>query len=149
MSEIARRNVLAAGALGVAGVALVGCSSGGDTATETPTDQGGEQTMPASPATSGEGLVAVADVPLEGGVIVDSGQTKVVVTQPTQDDFVGLSAVCTHQGCLVNEVTDQRIVCPCHGSQFSITDGSVLQGPATSPLPPVAVKVDGDQVVLG
>lgn len=105
--------------------------------------------MPASPATSGEGLVAVADVPLEGGVIVDSGQTKVVVTQPTQDDFVGLSAVCTHQGCLVNEVTDQRILCPCHGSQFSITDGSVLQGPATSPLPPVAVKVDGDQVVLG
>ena len=52
-----------------------------------------------------------------------------VVTQPQAEQFVGLSAVCPHQGCLVNEVADQVIVCPCHGSQFSITDGSVVQGP--------------------
>lgn len=148
MSEIARRNVLAAGALGVAGVALAGCSSD-DGSTATPTDQGGQQPSPAPPATGGEALVGLADVPLEGGVIVDSGQTKVVVTQPRPDEFVGLSAVCPHQGCLVNEITDQRIVCPCHGSQFSIADGSVVQGPATSPLSPVTVEVDGDQVVLG
>jgi Rieske Fe-S protein len=62
---------------------------------------------------------------------------------------VGLSAVCPHQNCLVNEVTDQKIICPCHGSEFSITDGAVIQGPATSGLSSVAVSVNGDQVVLG
>lgn len=72
-----------------------------------------------------------------------------VVTQPQAEQYVGLSAVCPHQGCLVNEVADQVIVCPCHGSQFSITDGSVVQGPAMTGLSPVPVVVDGDQIVLG
>jgi Rieske Fe-S protein len=149
MSQMSRRNVLAAGVAGVAGVALVGCSSGDEPEATPTTDQPTEQQQEASPATTGEALVGVADVPLEGGVILDSGQTKVVVTQPQAEQFVGLSAVCPHQGCLVNEVTDQVIVCPCHGSQFSITDGAVVQGPAMTGLSPVAVKVDGDQIVLG
>ena len=148
MSDLTRRNVLAAGVVGVAGVALVGCSSGDDTATSETTPPATEPTE-ASPATTGEALVAAAEVPLKGGVILDSGQTKVVVTQPQPEQFVGLSAVCPHQGCLVNEVTDQVIMCPCHGSQFSITDGAVVQGPATTGLSPVPVKVDGDQIVLG
>ena len=80
---------------------------------------------------------------------MDAGQTKVVVTQPTSGDFVGLSAVCPHQNCLVNQVDGQTIMCPCHGSQFSIADGAVIQGPATTGLTPVAVTVEGDQVVLG
>ena len=101
-----------------------------------------------APAASGSALVATADVPVDSGVIVDSGQTKVVVTQPTQGEFVGLSAVCPHQNCLVNKVDGTTISCPCHGSQFSITDGAVIQGPATTGLTPVNVTVDGDQVVL-
>lgn len=148
MSQMTRRSVLAAGVAGVAGVTLVGCSSGDEGATTEPTD-GTTQPAPASPATSGEALVGVADVPLEGGVILDSGQTKVVVTQPQPEQYVGLSAVCPHQGCLVNEVADQVIVCPCHGSQFSIADGSVVQGPAMTGLSEVPVKVAGDQIVLG
>jgi Rieske Fe-S protein len=146
MTDLTRRNVLAAGALGVAGVSLAACSSGEETTT-TPADDGGVSPQ-ASPAASGEALVAAADVPLEGGVIIDSGQTKVVVTQPQADQYVGLSAVCPHQGCLVNEVVDATIVCPCHGSQFSITDGAVIQGPATSGLASVPVELDGDQIVL-
>ncbi len=148
MSQMSRRNVLAAGAVGVAGVALVGCSSGDDTSTSEPTDQATEPAQ-TSPAAAGEALVATADVPVDSGVIVDAGETKVVVTQPQAEQYVGLSAVCPHQGCLVNEVTDQVIVCPCHGSQFSITDGSVVQGPAMTGLSPVPVVVDGDQIVLG
>jgi Rieske Fe-S protein len=70
-----------------------------------------------------------------------------VVTQPTAGTFVGLSAVCTHKGCVVNKVADGTIDCPCHGSKFSITDGAVVNGPATSPLPPVNVKVQGASIV--
>lgn len=146
MTNVTRRQVVTVSALGVAGVALTACGGGDSATSNTPT----QQASPAgSPAAAGQSLVAAADVPVEGGVIVDAGQTKVVVTQPTSGDFVGLSAVCPHQNCLVNEVTDQKIICPCHGSEFSITDGAVIQGPATTGLTAVAVSVSGDQVVLG
>jgi nitrite reductase/ring-hydroxylating ferredoxin subunit len=146
MTEVTRRQVMAVGAAGVAGVALTACGGGDSGATTTPTV---DSSPAGSPAAAGETLVATSEVPVAGGVIVDAGQTKVVVTQPTSGDFVGLSAVCPHQNCLVNEVTDQKIICPCHGSEFSITDGAVIQGPATSGLSSVAVSVNGDQVVLG
>jgi Rieske Fe-S protein len=45
----------------------------------------------------------------------------------------------------VAEVTD-TINCNCHGSKFSITDGSVVNGPATKPLPARTVTVTGDSV---
>lgn len=143
--DLSRRQVLSATALGAAGVALTACSSGDTTEPDAPSAQ-----TPAgpAPAESGSALVATADVPVDSGVIVDAGQTKVVVTQPTEGEFVGLSAVCPHQNCLVNAVEGTTITCPCHGSQFSITDGAVIQGPATTGLTPVAVTVDGDQVVL-
>lgn len=145
--DVTRRQVLGGAAVGVAGVALAACSNGGSSDPQTP--QGGADTPAGpAPAASGSALVATADVPVDSGVIVDSGQTKVVVTQPTDGEFVGLSAVCPHQNCLVNQVDGTTIICPCHGSQFSITDGAVIQGPATTGLTPVAVTVDGDQVVL-
>ncbi|WP_349826702.1 ubiquinol-cytochrome c reductase iron-sulfur subunit [Brevibacterium litoralis] len=80
--------------------------------------------------------VPVADVPVGSGVIVE----EVVVTQPTEGEFHAFSAVCTHQGCLVNQVTETQIVCPCHGSQFSTTDGSVIAGAAESALPAATVE---------
>lgn len=144
--DVSRRQVLSATAMGAAGLALTACSSG-DSA-ESGTGQEAQTPAGAQPAASGSALVATADVPVDSGVIVDSGQTKVVVTQPTDGEFVGLSAVCPHQNCLVNKVEGTTIICPCHGSEFSITDGAVIQGPATTGLTPVEVTVDGDQVVL-
>ena len=51
------------------------------------------------------------------------------MTQPTAGTFKAFSAICTHQGCMVGEVADGTIICPCHGSQFTIADGSVAQRP--------------------
>jgi Rieske Fe-S protein len=84
-------------------------------------------------------------VPTGGGVILSSA--NMVVTQPAKGTFKVFSATCTHQGCPVSQITGQTIDCPCHGSQFSITDGSVVQGPAQAPLPAIKFQVVSGQIV--
>jgi Rieske Fe-S protein len=73
---------------------------------------------------------------------------KVVVTQPTKNDFKAFSAICTHQGCVVSNVSNGIISCPCHGSQYSVKDGSVQGGPAPRPLPEKNIKVEANEIVL-
>nr|WP_050792779.1 Rieske (2Fe-2S) protein [Gordonia neofelifaecis] len=87
-------------------------------------------------------LAATADVPVGGGVIAGD----VVITQPTQGSFQGFTATCTHAGCSLSGVSDGTINCPCHGSKFHL-DGTVANGPASEPLKPVAVRVDGANVM--
>jgi Rieske Fe-S protein len=93
--------------------------------------------------TGGKTLAAVADVPEGGGLI----KGAYVITQPSQGTFKAFSKVCTHQGCDVNKVDGGVISCPCHGSTFSIEDGTPQGGPAVKALPEVKVKVAGDNVV--
>ncbi len=104
---------------------------------------GGGSADGSGPAATGTKLGSVADVPVGGGKVFPA--EKVVVTQPSQGVYKGFSAVCTHAGCLVNRVADGTITCPCHLSQFSVSDGSVQGGPAPEPLPPVKVDVKGGQ----
>jgi nitrite reductase/ring-hydroxylating ferredoxin subunit len=98
-------------------------------------------------------LTAASGVPVGGGVIL--GLQNVVVTQPTKGRFEGFSATCTHQGCILATVSSGTINCACHGSQFSITDGSNVTGPlgspagSVAPLPKVAVKLQGKDIVAG
>jgi nitrite reductase/ring-hydroxylating ferredoxin subunit len=90
-------------------------------------------------------LAATSDVPVGSGVII--GNHEVVLTQPSAGEYRCFSAVCTHQGCLVGRVTGTEIVCPCHNSVFSIKDGSVLDGPASAPLPRVSIRVHRGEVI--
>jgi Rieske Fe-S protein len=91
-------------------------------------------------------LTTTADIPVGGGTIFPAD--TVVVTQPTKGQFKGFSATCTHEGCTVGTVSNGTINCPCHGSMFSITDGSVQGGPAPSPLPEVPITVTGNNISL-
>lgn len=90
-------------------------------------------------------LIATADVPVGGGVI--DAQRRLVTTQPTKGTFKVFSAVCTHQGCTVAKVVGRTIDCPCHGSQFSVADGSVVNGPASQPLASVKFSVKDGKIV--
>ena len=87
-----------------------------------------------------------ADIPVGGGKVFAA--EGVVITQPRAGQFKGFSPICTHQGCPVSNVDGGTINCTCHGSKFSIEDGSVKAGPATKPLPPKDIKVNGDQISL-
>ena len=125
------RGAAAVGVAGVAGLALAACSSGSSSS---------------STASGPTTLGPTSDVPVGGGKVYKD--EKVVVTQPTSGQFKAFSAVCTHAGCLVDGVQDGTIQCPCHGSKFKVADGSVANGPATSPLPAKTVAVQNGKLVV-
>lgn len=142
--EVPRKTVLEGAGVGIAALAVAACSSGSDSSSSESGSSPAESTGGAESSASAEALAPTADVPVGSGVIVG----EVVVTQPEAGDFKGFSAVCTHTGCLLNEIADGTINCPCHGSKFSL-DGEVVNGPATKPLEPIAVRVQGDSIVTG
>jgi len=100
----------------------------------------------ASSAPAGNALTPTSKIPVGGGEVFSGPQ--VVVTQPTAGEFKAFSAVCTHMGCIVNQVSGGTIDCPCHGSQYSISTGDVVAGPAPRPLSVKQIKVSGDSIFL-
>ena len=147
-----RRGVLAGvGLVGLAG-AITAC--GASASSSSAAAAGSTQTASASGATAGAGassagasaLAATSQIPVGSGKIFTGPQ--VVVTQPTAGDFKAFSAVCTHLGCIVNQIGNGTIDCPCHGSQYSITTGDVVAGPAPRPLPAKQIKVSSGSIFL-
>lgn len=153
------RRALLAG-VGVTCIAMVaGCTTydankgglAGPPATGGASAPGGAASQPASGGASAGGapaaaaLASTSDIPAGGGKVIDG--KNVVITQPQAGSFKAFTAVCTHQGCTVSSVSGGTINCPCHGSKFSIKDGSVVNGPAASPLAAVAIKVEGTSIV--
>ena len=146
MMDESRRSVLAAAAgLGalcacsVAGCATYGASQG----PATPAGGAGQQS---SGSGAGQTLAATSDIPVGGGIVVASKQ--IVLTQPTSGVVKAFTAICTHAGCTVSAVSGGTINCPCHGSRFHITDGSVANGPAQQPLAAIPIDLAGGNVTL-
>lgn len=134
-----------------------------DRPTSTPSTSAPSSSAPSSSAPSSPGtpsptvsattgappgyLGPTSEVPVGGGVVY-AGR-DVVVTQPTSGRFVGMSATCPHQGREVGAVTGGVVECGYHGSLFSIEDGSVVQGPATSGLVPRSIYVEAGDLYQG
>ncbi|MEO7979536.1 MAG: Rieske (2Fe-2S) protein [Sporichthyaceae bacterium] len=147
-----RRHVLGLVVVAGAGLPVLAACGGGSDTTATSGTSGKPPAASGSSAAPAGPLVATGDVPVDGGVILDA--RKIVVTQPTKGTFKAFSAVCTHQSCTVSTVEKGAVICPCHQSAFSITDGAPTtnpvtgkRGPAPSPLAEIAVTVQGGQVV--
>jgi Rieske Fe-S protein len=129
------RNAAIAGGVVAAGAGLAACGGGG-------AGSSSSGSTPSTPTVLGK----TSDIPVGGGTIYAS--QHVVVTQPAAGTFKCFSSTCTHMGCTVDKVANGLIQCPCHGSRYSVTDGSVKGGPAPKPLPPEKIAVKNGQVVL-
>ena len=124
------RRTLLTGAAGL-GIAAVAAGCGGQ-----------------EPSTAADGttLGPASDVPVGGGKVY--AEQRIVVTQPVPGTFHAFAAVCTHQGCTLEDVSDSTINCACHGSKYAIDDGAVSRGPAQQPLTRRAVAVDAGSLTL-
>jgi Rieske Fe-S protein len=160
-SLASRRGVLAGvGLVGLAG-AITACSSGSSSSSSAPaaapssasTGAGGAaSSAPAAGGGSSAGGGAAADaltttskVPVGGGFV--NQDKKIVITQPSSGEYKAFTAVCTHMGCIVNQIGNGTIDCPCHGSKYNIATGAVVNGPAPKPLAAIDIKVSGTNIV--
>ena len=74
---------------------------------------------------------ALADV--GGAALVESNAGVFLLSRAGGDAFTAVEAVCSHEGCTVNEAAGDTYVCPCHGSRYTRT-GQVVKGPARANL---------------
>lgn len=153
----------------------VGCvGAGKDTGRK---DTGMGCTSASSGSALGYCLVEKLVVRVGGGALLVAGESMLgnvddntaVLVGRDASGFYARSAICTHQCCIValcddeactspspspdlcetaGPATGDRVLCPCHGSVFRISDGVALNGPAIQPLPAYAVTVDGDDLLV-
>jgi len=157
MTRSPSRRALLAGACAACAATLAGCarygtSSGlagapaGAPAYGGPTSAGtGAAGTGSAGGSAANVLASTADIPVGGGKVLTA--QKIVVTQPQAGSFHAFTAICTHLGCIVNTVSGGTINCPCHGSKYSIVNGSVVNGPAPLPLGAVSIKVQGTSII--
>jgi nitrite reductase/ring-hydroxylating ferredoxin subunit len=73
----------------------------------------------------------------------DVSGTRIAIAS-VGDAFYVFGDTCTHRGCSLAEgdLEATIVTCPCHGSQFDVTTGEVLRGPAREPVPSYPVRVE-------
>ena len=149
-----RRSVLRGAAVaGLVGAVPVLAACGGDDAA---TDSAGGEASPSAvstasspaPEATGAGGISTSAVAPGEAVLVEAAGTTVILAQPVAGEFKAYDTLCPHKGCKVAPKSGLALACPCHGSAFDATDGSVTNGPATTGLTERTVTVEGDQLTI-
>jgi cytochrome b6-f complex iron-sulfur subunit len=135
---------LGIGALAVCmGCSLVSCGKSGDA---TPSNGNNTTTPPTGTTFSvdlNSALTAVGDSKVSNGIILVR-----IAAGNAVSSFTAVQVACTHEGTSINYNNGQGIfICPLHGSEFSKT-GSLIQGPATTPLKQYAVTIAGNTLTV-
>lgn len=67
------------------------------------------------------------------------------------EEYHAFGGICTHRQCELSKgyLRSTSIVCPCHGSEFDVTSGQVLKGPATKPIPTYKVRIQDGSIEVG
>ena len=155
-AQIARRTLVktgaVAGSLGVAGIAvgLIGHNSRGTNETSGSTSSATPTASQTSSAATGPKIASVSDVAVGSAFQFTNPNDGLpaYLMQPAAGTFIAYSAVCTHQGCIVDFVQGEGFQCPCHGARFNGTTGDPTAGPARQALEKLNVSVNGNDIFL-
>jgi nitrite reductase/ring-hydroxylating ferredoxin subunit len=81
--------------------------------------------------------------------VFDVDGMKVAIAN-VEGTFFAFGDECTHEKCSLAEgdLDGTTVTCPCHGSQFDVTSGEVLNPPATEPVPVFRARVEGDAIEI-
>jgi Rieske Fe-S protein len=123
--------------LGAIAATLQACGGGGNP--NEPSDFGNVPAMPTLNATvtNGAATLTVDGTTLAsagGAALVNSGLGAMIVVRNDATTVSAFTATCTHQQCTINGFTEGVFQCPCHGSRFNASSGSVVRGPAAQGL---------------
>ncbi len=96
---------------------------------------------------SAEIVVPLSELPIGRMRAFRVGEREILLCR-TREGVFALDNVCTHAEARMSEgsLRGARLTCPLHGASFSVTDGCVLGGPATSPLRTYGVRLVGEHV---
>ena len=75
---------------------------------------------------------------------IGGSKKEIVVHRAGTSEVVAFTAICTHQGCIVDAKGDpsgKNFICPCHGSSFDTSTGKVTFGPASRSLAQIPVVI--------
>jgi nitrite reductase/ring-hydroxylating ferredoxin subunit len=81
---------------------------------------------------------------LEGRELASFGvSTERIAVAHVDGEYYAFGDTCTHLACSLaeGELEGQTVTCPCHGSQFDVTSGAVLRGPALQPVRSYGARV--------
>ena len=100
-----------------------------------------------------EGFIKVAvtaDLPSGNLMLVEVEDERIVLAN-VDGRYYALTDVCTHAECPLSdgELEGEVLECPCHGSQFDVKTGLVVGPPADEPLTQYAVRIEGDDILVG
>ena len=137
-----RSLLLGAGALGGGALALSACAGPG-----TGTAASTAAAAPAVPAGTAVRVGKLSDVSVGGTATGKVNGKTVVIFRPDEKTVLAYDATCTHAGCPVAPA-GADFACPCHGSSFKGADGSVVNGPARSPLARLTAALDGEWITV-
>jgi len=95
-------------------------------------------------------VAEVGEIPVRGVKLFTypTPQDHCILIRTGEEEYVAYSQKCTHLSCAVYfSAKKDRLECPCHQGFFSVTDGSVLQGPPPRPLPRITLERDGARLL--